>query len=369
MMCTDVLILAGGVGERLWPFSTESRPKQFLRVAGNKSFLQSALERAWSLHVPGNIYIITRSTWTDLVLEDIVDLAERNNLPDLPGKTVVMGEPFGKNTAPAAAWLSRMLETQSPGGETSLLLMASDHVIGTTEIFIRDVEAASWFTARRHLVSFAIAPRYPSTGYGYITAGRSLEGPSGNGATVFEAAAFREKPDEQTARRYIEEGNAYWNSGLYAFRCDFLLEELEKHTPGIASAFSRPIMPQYRTVRGVRVMEPHDGVLAAYEATPSVSIDYAVSEKCERSVSVLARFDWDDVGSWDSLIQYLEPEAGSASLVNAPGCYVNSDIPVALCGAEDLVVIIRDGKAFIARKGQTELVKEALAGLRDKDAL
>jgi len=124
-MCTDVLILAGGVGERLWPFSTESRPKQFLRVAGNKSFLQSALERAWSLNVPGNIYIITRSTWSDLVLEDIVDLAERNNLPDLPGKTVVMGEPFGKNTAPAAAWLSRMLETQSPGGETSLLLMAS----------------------------------------------------------------------------------------------------------------------------------------------------------------------------------------------------------------------------------------------------
>lgn len=368
-MCTDVLILAGGVGERLWPVSTEACPKQFLRVSRGNSFLQSALERAWSLQVSGNIYIITRKTWTDLVLEDIIDLAERKNIPGLSARTVVLGEPFGKNTAPAAAWLSRMLETEHPGTGTSLLLMASDHVIGNTDLFVQDAETASRFADRSKLVSFAIAPRCPSTGYGYITAGAPIESSPGSTERIFETAAFREKPDEQTARRYLREGNAYWNSGLYAFRCDLFLEELEKHAPGIANAFSRPISPEYRTVQGIRVMEPHDGVLAAYEATSSVSIDYAVSEKCDRSVSVLARFDWDDVGSWDSLVHYLEPETGHAALVNSPGSYVHSDIPVALCGVEDLVVVIRDGKAFIARKGQTELVKNALEELRKKDAL
>ncbi len=368
-MCTDVVILAGGVGERLWPVSTESRPKQFLRVAGENSFLQSAIERAWSLGVSGNIYVITRATWTDLVVEDIRDLAERKNFPGLPEKTIIMGEPFGKNTAPAAAWISRMLETINPGKGSSILLMASDHVIGNTELFVRDVDTASWFADQNSLVSFAISPRYPSTGYGYITAGTPLECSTENAAKAFTTAAFREKPDEETARRYCAEGNAYWNSGIYAFRCDFYLEELEKHAPKISEAFSQSILPEYRTAGGIRVMETHDGVLAAYEATPSVSIDYAVSEKCDRSVSVLARFDWNDVGSWDSLINYLDPETGCASLINSSESYVHSDIPVALCGVENLIVVIRDGKALISRKGQTNLVKEALADLRKKDAL
>ncbi len=368
-MCTDVLILAGGVGERLWPVSTVERPKQFLRVSGGLSFLQSALLRAWNLHVSGSIHVITRSVWTDLVIADVQDLAERENLPDLPKKVTVMGEPCGKNTAPAAAWLSRLLETKTPGGASSILLMASDHVIGNTDQFVSDAETASWFAQRENLVSFAITPRSPSSGYGYIHAGSPLDCPVSRSAPAFVTESFREKPDEHTAERYLAEGSWYWNSGLYAFRSDFYLAELGKHAPGIAAAFSSPLAPEYRDAGGIRVLQEDPAVLDAYDKTPSVSIDYAVSEKCEQSVSVVARFDWDDVGSWDSLSQYFEQTESGTARIEAPETWVHSDIPVALCGVEDIIVVIRDGKAFISRKGQTNLLKEALGELRKKDAL
>lgn len=368
-MCTDVLILAGGVGERLWPVSTVDRPKQFLRISGGISFLQSALLRAWSLNISGSIHVITRAVWTDLVVSDVQDLAERENLPDLPKKVVVLGEPCGKNTAPAAAWLSRLLETENPGGKSSILLMASDHVIGNTEQFISDTETASWFAENEKLVSFAITPRSPSTGYGYLHAGSALDSPVSRSAPAFVTESFREKPDEETAQRFLDEGSWYWNSGLYAFRSDFFLDELEKHAPDIAAAFSPALSPEYRDIGGIRVVQEDPAVMNAYGTTPSVSIDYAVSEKCDRSVSVVARFDWDDVGSWDSLSRYYDQTESVTARVNAPETWVHSDIPVALCGVEDIIVVIRDGKAFISRKGQTNLLKEALAELRKKDAL
>lgn len=368
-MCTDVLILAGGVGERLWPVSTVDRPKQFLRVSGGLSFLQSALLRAWNLNVSGSIHVITRAAWTDLVIADVQDLAERENLPDLTKKVAVMGEPCGKNTAPAAAWLARLLETENPGGESSILLMASDHVIGNTERFVSDAETASWFAVKEKLVSFAITPLSASTGYGYIHAGAPLKCTVPQAAPAFVTESFREKPDVQTAERYLADGSWYWNSGLYAFRSDFYLAELGKHAPAIAAAFSSPLAPEYRDVGGIRVLHEDPAVLDAYEKTPSVSIDYAVSEKCEQSVSVVARFDWDDVGSWDSLSRYYEQTESLTARVDSPGNWINSDIPVALCGIEDCIVVIRDGKAFISRKGQTNLLKEALAELRDKESL
>ncbi len=368
-MCTDVLILAGGVGERLWPVSTVERPKQFLRISGGYSFLQSALLRAWSMNVSGMIHIITRTVWTDLVLSDVHDLAVRENLPDLPKKVAVMGEPCGKNTAPAAAWLARLLETVNPGGKSSILLMASDHVIGKNDVFVSDAETASWYANTEQLVSFAIRPRSASAAYGYIHAGAPLDCPVPQASPAFVAESFREKPDEQTAIRYLAEGSWYWNSGLYAFRSDFYLAELEKHAPEIAAAFSVPFTSEYRDVDGVRVLREDPAVLDAYNSTPSVSIDYAVSEKCEQSVSVVARFDWDDVGSWDSLSRYYEQTESLIAQVDSHGNWIHSDIPVALCGIEDAIVVVHDGKAFISRKGQTNRLKEALADLRKKESL
>ncbi len=366
-MCTDVLILAGGSGERLWPVSTAAKPKQFMTLEDGDSFLQSAIRRAWSLGIEGKIIVVTRSDWTGLVVADAVSLARRMGEPGLLSKMLVMSEPFGKNTAPAIAWACRYLLSLDREESPNVLLMASDHIIKPLDSFVRDVRTACWYSSERYLSSFSIPPSFPSTGYGYIKAGAACHSPLEDETPAYRIETFKEKPDTATARQYIEDGHYFWNSGLYAFRADLYLEELARHAPAVSAAFEGT----GETVRvesreGVDVMTEFSGLERAYEQSPSISIDYAVSEKCDRSVTVQASFLWDDVGTWDSLAKYFDGLPENAFPVESRNCFVQSDIPVALCGVDDVVVVIRNGKALVARKGETNLVKDALGAMKRK---
>ena len=176
-MCTDVLILAGGSGERLWPVSTAAKPKQFMTLEDGDSFLQSAIRRAWNLGIEGRIIVVTRSDWTGLVVADAVSLARRMGEPGLLAKMLVMSEPFGKNTAPAIAWACRYLLSLDREESPNVLLMASDHIIKPLDSFARDVRTACWYSSERYLSSFSIPPSFPSTGYGYIKAGAAVHSP------------------------------------------------------------------------------------------------------------------------------------------------------------------------------------------------
>lgn len=366
-MCTDVLILAGGSGERLWPVSSAAKPKQFMTLEDGDSFLQTAIRRAWSLDIEGRIIVATRRDWTGLVIADAVDLAKRMGAPELLSKILVMSEPFGKNTAPAIAWVCRYLLSLGRKETPNVLLMASDHIIKPEDSFIRDARTACWYSSERYLASFSITPTFPSTGYGYIKAGAPVHSPLEDETSAYRIETFKEKPDTATARSYIEDGHYFWNSGLYAFRSDFYLEELAKHAPEVTAAFEgtgETVTLENRD--GVDVMTEYSGLDRAYEKTPSISIDYAVSEKCDRSVTVQATFLWDDVGTWDSLAKYFDGLPENAFPVESRNCFVQSDIPVALCGVDDVVVIIKNGKALIARKGETNLVKDALGAMKRK---
>jgi Mannose-1-phosphate guanylyltransferase len=366
-MCTDVLILAGGSGERLWPVSDAAKPKQFMKLADGESFLQSAISRAVALDIEGDICIVTRREWTELVIEDVVSLASATGNPALLSKVLIMSEPCGKNTAPAIVWTAKYLLSLKRERPVNILLMASDHIIKPIDSFVADVETASWLSEQGNLVSFAIPPVTPSTGYGYIRAGKSVACPIDHASPSFKIDAFKEKPDAVTARVYVEDGHYYWNSGLYAFRADFYLDESRKHSPDVIEAFSS--LGQDVTIElqeGIRVMTHHDGLDDAYRKTPSISIDYAISEKCQSSVTVRSSFLWDDVGTWDSLAKYFDDVPPSTAAVESKNCFVHSDIPVALCGVDDLVVIIKNGKALVARKGETNLVKDALAVMKKK---
>lgn len=366
-MFTDVLILAGGSGERLWPVSTAQKPKQFMAVEGGESFLQSALRRARALDVEGLIVVATRSDWVDAVVEDARALSERLGDPALLSRILVMGEPAGRNTAPAIAWVSRYLLSLDRKTPVNVLLMASDHVIKPEDSFIRDARTASWYSSERYLVSFSIPPAYPATGYGYVKAGSPVHSPLEDETAAYRVESFREKPDSDRAKKYLEDGHYFWNSGLYAFRADFYLEELSRHAPEIVHAFEGTGESVELEERGgVKVMASFSGLDEAYANCPSISIDYAVSEKCERSVTVQSTFLWDDVGTWDSLAKYGESLSENAFPVESRGCYVQSDIPVALCGVDDLIVVIRNGKALVARKGETNLVKDALQAMKRK---
>jgi mannose-1-phosphate guanylyltransferase/mannose-6-phosphate isomerase len=366
-MFTDVLILAGGSGERLWPVSDGKKPKQFMNLPDGLTFLQDALLRAYALKVSGNICVVTRKDWVRLVVADAISLAEKLGKPELLEKILVMGEPCGRNTAPAIAWTAKYLLSLGRRESANVLMMASDHVIKPLDAFIDDALTASWHSDRGNLVSFAIPPTYPATGYGYIKSGESVHCPIERASPAFKIDTFKEKPDQSTAREYLDDGHYFWNSGIYAFRADFYLFELERLCPEVHSAFADAGKDfTERKESGVRILESWSGLDDAYAASPSISIDYAISERCARAVTVRASFQWDDVGTWDSLSKYYDALPPEAVAIESRNCFIHSDIPVALCGVDDLVVVIRNGKALVSRKGETNLVKDALAEMKKR---
>jgi mannose-1-phosphate guanylyltransferase/mannose-1-phosphate guanylyltransferase/mannose-6-phosphate isomerase len=326
------------------------------------------------LAVSGRLIVIAGREHIPHVLEacDTLSGAEK-------ARIVLIGEPLARNTAAAIA-CGAVFAEKTAGGGRKMLVLTSDHVIGPLDSFRADAEKAATLIAGTGpdavpaLVVFGITPGRPETGYGYIEAaagGLSVDG-------CFRALSFREKPDRETAEKFLAAGSFYWNSGMFAFSSGFILDEFRRNEPELLPPFEGLPAPEeeaYALRRGLRVLENWPGLEAAYGAARPVSIDYAVAEKCRSVVMVKADFDWLDVGSWD---EYAKLPALRTAMPSAPAgekdadvfgtdgaasCFVDADIPVALCGVEDLIVVIRSGRdgrpasALIARKGETQRLK------------
>jgi mannose-1-phosphate guanylyltransferase len=289
-------------------------------------------------------------------------------------RITLVPEPDAKNTAPAAACALVYALLRK---KRSLLLLASDHIISPLSAFAASAGAAS-SACKENLVVFGIPPLRPDTGYGYIEAGEKLPegvcaGPQTPSVEIFRALSFREKPDAKTAARFLEQGCFYWNSGMFAFSPEFMYEEFRRSAPAIISPFEKLALPDegsYTTKNGIRVLEHWTGLEKAYAETESVSFDYAVAEKCEKTVMIRAGFNWLDAGNWD---EYARLSGNTGSEVYGPGaasCFVDSDIPVALCGVNDLIVVIRSGRdggvpsALIVKKGESRQVREAVEEIK-----
>jgi mannose-1-phosphate guanylyltransferase len=365
-----VIILAGGSGTRLWPASTKQKPKQFLTLGLEKSFLQMSVERGLAVNPDAEIVVVTHRDYVEGTAEQLEGYAARG------GRVTILPEPMGRNTAPAIAFAGLYLRGRLPESARALILSA-DHLIRPMEAFVADAKKASRLGGRGFIAVFGIPPSEPNTGYGYIEAGTE-EGPG------YRVTAFKEKPDAATAAAYVAAGRYYWNSGMFLFSLKTLKEEFALHAPEIAAPFERiggifsaadggggaalsstftGKAPGVRRVRGISVWGEGREIEELFGKLPSISVDYAVLEKSSKVAMVRAEFEWNDVGSWDEVARLLPGEYPGLFAKEAEGCSVYSDIPVALCGVRDLVVVIRNGRALVMKKGSSQGVREAATAL------
>jgi mannose-1-phosphate guanylyltransferase/mannose-1-phosphate guanylyltransferase/mannose-6-phosphate isomerase len=380
LMFDDCIIMAGGSGTRLWPASSSRLPKQFLPGPGGKSFFLQAVERGLAVTAGGRVIIIAGKGHAAHVVAACAPLTEAEK-----ARIILIVEPRARNTAPAIACGTVFAEfpdvpagpAGAERGGRKILVLTSDHVIEPLADFQVAAQSAGEALGGRsggNLVVFGIAPSRPETGYGYIEAAEALQS---GGAAVYRAASFREKPDHATAERFLAAGNFYWNSGMFAFSSRFMREEFSRNAPDILAPFEALAAPGEGAPRGgIGVLENWPGLAEAYDAARAESIDYAIAEKCPSVVMVAGTFRWLDVGSWDEYARLMAPApAGGlppvyAVPVAADSCFVDADIPVALCGVEDLVVVIRTGKdggpavALVAKKGETQQVRDLVAQIK-----
>jgi mannose-1-phosphate guanylyltransferase/mannose-6-phosphate isomerase len=364
--------MAGGAGMRLWPASSSAKPKQFLPAAKGGGALDSAetffslsLKRAFQVIAPdsGRVTVIAGKTHLPLVIAacSALSAAEKKRL-------VLIPEPRAKNTAPAIA--CALAYSRAAGDENNtLLVLTSAHIIKPPAAFIKDAAAAAQYAALDRLVVFGIPPSRPETGYGYIkTARKTADG-------VYAVAQFQEKPDLATAKKLAASRRYFWNSGMFAFNRAFLADEFRRLAPDVIRPFDRlkaPDKSSYTKTKGLRILSNWAGLDAAYKKTKNISFDYAIAVSCSRTAMIRASFDWIDVGSWDEYARLLNEGSGAEVYAagNCGGCFVDSDIPVALAGVKDLIVVIRTGKdgspqaALIAQKGETQRVRDIVEQIK-----
>jgi mannose-1-phosphate guanylyltransferase/mannose-1-phosphate guanylyltransferase/mannose-6-phosphate isomerase len=380
-MFDDCIIMAGGAGTRLWPASTSRKPKQFLAIPPEGSFFSAALERALEVTadaVDGRVIIIAGKNHVKHVTEACAGLEAVDQK-----RLVLIPEPAARNTAPAIACGVLYSDWVSGGLERNILVLTSDHIIRPLEVFKANAAAAAAFAREDMLAIFGIPPRSPETGYGYIETSRLLQA---SGETpcrdtkrgyyepeVYEAASFREKPGRKTAEAFVKAGNFFWNSGMFAFSSKFMLGEFRQNARDVISPFKKLRAPDersYRTRKGLRILAEWKDLEAAYGETKSISFDYAIAEKCDRTVMVKAAFQWTDVGSWDEYAALAGDTGAEVYRSGSESTFVDSDIPVALCGADNLIVVVRSGKdggppaVLIAAKGKTQQVREIVEQIK-----
>ncbi|HHV61386.1 MAG TPA: NTP transferase domain-containing protein [Firmicutes bacterium] len=377
------VIMAGGKGERFWPKSTASRPKQFLALWGEGTLLQQAFRRASRLAGgPGAVFVVTGPDYVDLV---------REQLPDLPFDNLII-EPAARDTAPAIGYAVLWVERRVP--EAVMVVIPSDHVILDEDRFVATLRYAAHVAATgEYLVTVGIKPTRPEEGYGYIEYGDEYlaecsgehlaqgkpgsgqgqgpgggspgggEGESGSGAErAFRVKRFTEKPDLRKALEFIRGGRHLWNAGMFAWQVTTIRAALERHAPGIAGGL--------RTIEGLLTglgLHGLERVREIFLELDKTSIDYAVLEKADNILVVPADFGWDDVGTWTALERIRDHDEngnvvqGRAVLVDASGNIVENssgDKMLVAFGVDDLVIVNTDDVVLIADKRKSGSLKK-----------
>ena len=356
------VVMAGGAGTRFWPRSTEARPKQFLNIFGDRTMLQSTVDRISSLVPAERTWVITNDRYVDLV---------REQLPDVPVSNIV-GEPVGRNTAPCVAAAAALIRERDP--DSTMVVLPADHQITEVDTFVSILEAAeSKARQSESLVTIGIKPDRPETGYGYIEFDEEASAETHEGRQVKEVKQFREKPDMETAREFVEAGNFLWNSGMFIWGTSTILKQFEKHLPEINGQIKELSSSLESGDRNQK-----EAIDRFYHGCPSISVDYGIMEQAESVFVVPGSFGWNDVGSWRAVYD-LRPkdengnvlQTDTAAVADSSNNLVHSDSDkmIALVGVDDLAVVETENAILVCRLDDSQGVKKVVNQLRGKEEL
>ncbi len=340
------VILSGGSGTRLWPMSTPERPKQLLALTADETMLQLTALRTRGAAFAAPI-IVANAAHADEVERQLGAVGA--------DPQALILEPVARNTAPAIA----LAALAAGGGDTPLLVMPSDHVIGDVDAFHAAIQAALPLVEQGWLATFGIQPDAPETGYGWIRIGEAI------GAGVFRVARFVEKPLLAKAEAMLAAGDHVWNGGIFLFRADRFLDELAVLEPAMFAAATAAMVAADR--EGTRIYPD----ATQFAAAPAESVDYAVMERADRVAVVPVAMGWNDVGSWDALHAIsARDDAGNAhrgkvTAIDTRDCLVRTDgARVALVGVSDLIVVASGNDILVIPRGRSQEVKALIEAMK-----
>jgi len=338
------VVLSGGAGSRLWPYSTEDTPKQFLSFTGAKSLFQLTLDRVHDRQRFAAPIVVANIRHAELCARELIAQDE----------ALLILEPMARNTAAAIAMAAAAVK-QSHGEDALLLVMPSDHIIEDITAFHDGVRTGEAAAQAGHLVTFGIRPTSADTGFGYIETGDDLFGT----AAIQTVSRFIEKPQLEAAEKMVADGKHLWNAGIFLFRAGTFLEEVMLHAPEIAVAAQQAVAMGERD--GNRII----GNREVLENCPSESVDYAVMEHSRRLAVVPMSPGWSDLGSWDALAELLEARShGPITALDCDDCYIRSDgVQVAALGVRDLIIVASGQRLLILPRGRSQEVKKLLSAM------
>ena len=338
-----IIILAGGGGTRLFPLSRKCMPKQFLTIDKEMSLLGETILRFRNIARPSDLVIVTNEAYVHHVRNELMNC-------EADAAHIVL-EPMARNTAPAIALAANFcLKELGCEADEVMFVSTSDHIIRPPIAFQNAVMTAVEFAAKSKLVTFGVQPTKPEVGFGYIETGKDLGG-------AYETSSFKEKPDLKTAKSYVESGNYFWNSGMFAFRIDRYLTEIKQYAPEIDN----------------NLMDTYNETLTQFEHMPDISIDYAVAEKSKVGVTIPLKVYWNDVGSWDAIYEVLDKDAdgnaikGDAITIDCKDNLIfGQSRLIAGIGLKDIMIVETDDVILVAQKGESQKVKTLVDMLKQR---
>ena len=342
------IIMAGGIGSRFWPRSKKKTPKQLLKIFGDHTMIQQTVHRLKGLVKDENIYVITNKIQKAGVLTQLSQIPVEN----------IIEEPFGRNTAACIGLASVLISRKDPDAVT--LVLPADHIIsGEKEFHETLLRAANFANESRGLVTIGIQPSKPETGYGYIQIDENAVKDS-----IYKVLTFAEKPNYETAVRFLESGDFFWNSGMFIWRADTILEEMKCYLPELYEG-----LVKIRDAIGTKEFE--DTLTTVYGLIKKISIDYGIMEKSKKVYITKGAFSWSDVGSWEAVYE-LNPKddqgnakVGKVYYESSKNSYVYSpDKFVAIIGIDNLIVINNDDSLLICDRSKAQDVKKVVDYLK-----